>query len=519
MQRGASSSLIVTSPSLLFVAALELALDRLQALQAPLHAVTAISGSGQQHGSVFWASGSGSLLASLSPQAPLSAQLRAAFSIPNAPIWMDSSTADECRLLEAAVGGAAALAELTGSRAYERFTGSQICKLRRLFPAQYAGTERISLVSSFLACLLLGRYAPIDASDAAGMNLMNIRTLQWEERLLQAVDDSGGLRQRLGADIVPSSTVLGGVSDYLVQRWGFSPSCKVVACSGDNPCTLAGMELTRAGDVGVSLGTSDTLFAVVTDARPSAAEGHVFINPVDAGTQMVMAVFKNGSLTRQAVRDRVVGGDWRRFNAALQSSAPGNGGLMQFTFLEAEITPTTHSTGVFRFGPQDEELQSFAEPEAEVRAVVEGQALSLRSHARQLGLSRPQRLVASGGASVNRALLQVLADVFQAPVLVQTVRDTRTGQDASELNNTAALGAALRAQWAVEGRSSTATPAADAADAASASSSAAPVSGGAVSARVSFVTAAAPRAETAAVYDAMMSRFEQLERRVVDKLR
>ncbi len=44
---------------------------------------------------------------------------------------MDSSTAAECRLLESKLGGPSRVAELTGSRAFERFTGNQIAKLAR----------------------------------------------------------------------------------------------------------------------------------------------------------------------------------------------------------------------------------------------------------------------------------------------------------------------------------------------------------------------------------------------------
>ena len=43
----------------------------------------------------------------------------------DSPVWMDSSTSAECRKLEEAVGGAQRLADITGSRAYERFTGNQ----------------------------------------------------------------------------------------------------------------------------------------------------------------------------------------------------------------------------------------------------------------------------------------------------------------------------------------------------------------------------------------------------------
>ena len=77
-------------------------------------------------------------------------QLGSAFSVHDSPIWMDSSTrftsnrhlemwfrsmilisSTECASLEASVGGAEQLAEITGSRAYERFTGNQIAKLAR----------------------------------------------------------------------------------------------------------------------------------------------------------------------------------------------------------------------------------------------------------------------------------------------------------------------------------------------------------------------------------------------------
>ena len=68
------------------------------------------------------------------------------------------------------------------------------------------------------------------------------------------------------------------VSPYLVQRYGFSPQCKVAAFTGDNPASLAGMRLI-GGDVAVSLGTSDTLMLWLKTAKP-ALEGHIFANPV-----------------------------------------------------------------------------------------------------------------------------------------------------------------------------------------------------------------------------------------------
>lgn len=102
-------------------------------------------------------------------------------------MWMDSSTTAQCREIESAVGGGMALSEITGSRAYERYTGPQI---RKLFTGEAgaglcARTERISLVSSFMASLLIGDYASIDETDGAGMNLMDVKRRCWSKEALE----------------------------------------------------------------------------------------------------------------------------------------------------------------------------------------------------------------------------------------------------------------------------------------------------------------------------------------------
>lgn len=68
-------------------------------------------------------------MSQLDHKKPLHVQLEDAFSIQQSPIWQDASTTSECRALEDLVGGPEALAKLTGSKAYERFTGNQIAKV------------------------------------------------------------------------------------------------------------------------------------------------------------------------------------------------------------------------------------------------------------------------------------------------------------------------------------------------------------------------------------------------------
>ena len=95
-------------------------------------------------------------------------------------------------------------------------------KIRSTHPALYENTGGISLVSSFVASLFLGRIAPIDVSDASGMNLMDVLSRKWVDSILDTV---GGkeLRGKLKGEPVEGGVTLGTIHPYWTQRWGFSP--------------------------------------------------------------------------------------------------------------------------------------------------------------------------------------------------------------------------------------------------------------------------------------------------------
>jgi len=477
-----SDGLTVTSPPLMWVAALECLLQKMQDDKCPLDRIAAVSGSGQQHGSVWLRKGARLTLNGLVAEKSLRDQLTDVFSVADSPIWMDSSTGEQCRALEKALGGAQAVANLTGSRAYERFTGNQIAKIYQNRPSEYAATERICLVSSFLASLLIGDYAPIDTSDGSGMNLMDIRKKKWASAALKQT--APALEAKLG-EIVPGHTVVGKMHAFYRRKFGFNPDCIVIACSGDNPCSLAGMRLQRTGDIAISLGTSDTLFGSLAKPKPSASEGHIFANPVEPKAYMAMVVRKNGSLTRERVRDEAAGKSWDKFAKILLDTPPGNNGLIGFYVDQPEITPPIMKTGVYRFDAKGKKLGKFPVG-ADVRAVVESQFLSLRLHGDNIGL-KPSAILATGGASANEGILKVIADVFGAPVCV------------GEQPNSGAIGAAYRAMHGWECRKAEKfIPFADVlADA------------------PPFRKAMEPDRAAHAVYTKMLKQYEKLEKKVV----
>ncbi|KAH6915915.1 D-xylulose kinase [Coprinopsis sp. MPI-PUGE-AT-0042] len=432
----------VTSPVEMWLEAIDLLFDRLNKAGVALSDIVAISGAGQQHASVYWSSEAEKLLASLDSGKSLKEQLfPEAFALDRSPIWQDHSTEQECKALEDAVGGAQELADISGSRAYERFTGSQILKIWKKRPEIYEATARISLVSSFVASVFLGKFAPIEVSDASGTNLMDIVSCKWDHKLLEACGGSQ-LKEKLGPEPAIGGTNLGTVSDWWVKRWKLNPECIVAPITGDNPATI--MALSSPGDAVLSLGTSTTFLISIpaSDTPPKRmTTSHLLAHPTTEKGQIAMLCYKNGALARENIRNTYANKDWDKFNEFVQAAPPGCAGNMALYFPLPEIIPPGVQ-GEFCFSvitPEAPKRVEKVPDEIHCRAILESQFLSIRSRiAAILPANAPHlhRLVISGGSSANPVIRQIAADIFGMDVYVSTTKEA------------AAMGGALLAKYA-----------------------------------------------------------------------
>lgn len=414
----------VHADPLMWLDALELLLEDLRG-QCDFAQVAAICGAGQQHGSVYLNEDWFARLGKLNADDSLSSQLKHCLARATSPIWMDTSTTEECRKIAEAVGGNHVVCAKSGSVAIERFTGPQIRRFYKRNPGDYEQTARIHLVSSFLCSVLCGADAPVDTGDGAGMNLLNIDDWQWDADLANAT--APGLRERL-PEVVSGQTQAGEICRFFVEKYGFAAGTPITVFTGDNPSSLVGVGASRPGKVVISLGTSDTFFAAMprVAADPDGC-GHVFGNPM--GGSMSLQCFINGSLAREAVKERF-GLDWAGFTAALRNTPVGNDGNRMLPFFRPEISPRLDLDEPILRG--DNAFVHWDNAEAAVRACVEGQFLNMKLRSAWMNLE-PEVIFLTGGASRNDAIAQVMADIFQARV------------ERLATSSSVALGAAMRA--------------------------------------------------------------------------
>ncbi|KAI5292660.1 hypothetical protein KEM55_007621, partial [Ascosphaera atra] len=304
-------------------------------------------------------------------------------------------------------------------------------RFQEKYPEKYVNTSRISLVSSFLASIFLGAFAPFDISDVCGMDLWDIPNQRWNDALLALTAGEYGLddlKSKLGDVAMDGGAHLGKVHPYFVEKFGFDPECVVTPFTGDNPATICALPL-RPLDVMVSLGTSTTFLMQTPEYKPDPST-HFFNSPTTPGLYMFMLCYKNGALSREHVRDAinekipVPEGEspWVNFDNTIYNSPicgqknesdPIKLGLY---FNRHEIVPSLRA-GQWHFNYDvakntiTESKEGWNCPFDDARGIVESQFLSCRLRSRALvhppheGVpAQARRVYLVGGGSRNKAI-------------------------------------------------------------------------------------------------------------------
>lgn len=386
------------------------AMDR--AIRAALAAVErgrirGIGVSGQQHGFV-----------------PLDAR---GSVIRPAKLWCDTSTTEECELLTRRLGGARSALRATGNRFLPGFTAPKILWLRRHEPANFRRLRHVLLPHDYLNFHLTGRYT-MEAGDASGTALLDVRRRRWSDLALAAIDRD--LCEWLPL-LIEAHQPAGSLRPELARRYGLSPEVLVSAGGGDNMMGAIGTGNVVPGVVSASFGTSGTIYAHA-DVPVVDPAGEIAGFCSSTGGWLPLLCTMNVTSVTEGVR-ALLGLDRSTFERVVAAAPAGAGGLLLLPYLAGERTPNVPLGSGVLLGLNRANLDRgrFA------RAAMEGVTLGMNYGLRRLGELgvRPREIRVTGGGARSAAWRQMMADIFGVPVV---------GMREDE---GAALGAALQAAW------------------------------------------------------------------------
>jgi xylulokinase len=318
-------------------------------------------------------------------------------------LWNDQRTGAECDEIEKRVGFAR-LVELTGNRALTGFTAPKLLWLCRHEPELYAQIRHVLLPKDYVRLRLTGELA-VDAADASGTLLFDVRRRAWSEEMCESLD-------------IPL--------EWLPQ----AHESTEIAGAGDQAAAALGVGIARPGPVSVVLGTSGVVFsALPAYAHDPEARLHAFCHAVP-DTWHAMGVMLSAAGSAAWLRG-VLAADLADLESEAAGWPPGSDGLLFAPYLAGERTPHPDPDvrGAFVGASVRHDRGAFW------RAMMEGVAYALRDSLellRELG-AQPERARVSGGGARSELWLRILASVLNLPL------------ETTETEEGSAFGAALLA--------------------------------------------------------------------------
>ncbi len=371
-------------------------------------------------------------------------------------LWNDTRSAQAAAQLRDELG-AAAWAERTGSVPVASFTGTKVRWVRDHEPEHAAKVAAVALPHDWLTWRLRG-YGPggssplgpdleqlvTDRSDASGTGYWSPADDAYDLDLFarafgRAGREAAGDGRARAADAVVLPRVaapdeaVGTVHEALFPGVA-AGSVRVGPGAGDNAAAALGLGA-GPGDVGVSVGTSGTVFAV-SATRCADASGTVAGFADAAGGFLPIAVTLNAARVLGSIAG-LLGVDLDHLAELALGAEPGSGGVVLVPYFEGERTPNLPEARASVHG-----LSIASTTRANVaRAAIEGMLCGL---ADGLDAVRGQgvdvrRVLLIGGAVQNPAVQAVAAQVFDAPVEVPVPGEY------------VARGAAVQAAWVLSG--------------------------------------------------------------------
>ena len=300
--------------------------------------------------------------------------------------------------------------EIAGVKPHSMYSLPKIMWIKNNRPEIYEKADKILLFEDFIVYMLTG-VAQIDYSLAARTMGLDIRTLQWSDRLFEIAGVDVGKMSKP----VLAGSVAGKVKPSLCKELGLQDTLIINGCH-DQVASAVGAGVFRAGEAVDGTGTVECITPVFDEIPQNKAlyhDSYCVVPYVEKGKYVCYAFSFTGGAAVKWFRDQLAEDLSYRELDALVDTTPGE--ILLLPHFAGAATPymDAHSKAAF-VGVTLETTKADL-----YKAVMEGVTYEMLLNINRLKQAhiQPKKLYATGGGASSAVWLKMKANILGIPIV------------------------------------------------------------------------------------------------------
>ncbi|ASN06136.1 gluconokinase [Virgibacillus necropolis] len=338
----------------------------------------------------------------------------------NSITWADTRSAEYAKEIKEKHNGHAIYLR-TGTPIHAMSPLAKLVWLKAEKLAIFEKATKFISIKEYVFYKLFGKYV-IDYSIASATGLFNLQSLDWDTEALQLA----GITPQHLSEIVPTTYKMTGIKEEYQSYMGIDRNVPFVIGASDGVLSNLGVNAIDPGVVAVTIGTSGAIRTVYNEPKTDP-KGRIFCYALTENHWVIGGPVNNGGIVLRWLRDEFAAAEvetakrldidpYNVLTKIADGVNPGSDGLIFHPYMTGERAPlwNANARGSF-FG-----LSIHHKKQHMIRSVLEGTIYNLYTVLLALEelTGEPKRIQATGGFARSEMWRQLMADIFDKPVIV-----------------------------------------------------------------------------------------------------
>lgn len=331
-------------------------------------------------------------------------------------IWLDQRSCEEVEEINQGMTEDEKK-QILHNRIYPGFAFPSLLWIKKHEPDLYGQISKIMQPKDYIRYKLTG-YIGTDVSDASATAMFDVGQREWAWAVIRRF----GIPEHIFADCHESTEIAGMVTSESAVLCGLQEGIPVVFGCGDQMAQSIGNGVIGEGCIVSNIGTGGQISTYADkDIYDRQLRTHTFCHALNHAYTVFGATLSCGLSLKWLTNQILEIDDFEQCNELASQIAPGSDGIIYLPYLSGERTPimNAHAKGVIYGFKLEHDKRHM------IRAVMEGIIYSLKDSLdllEDMGI-RSNLVIASGGGSVSKLLLQMQADIFEKQIKVCNVKE------------------------------------------------------------------------------------------------